>query len=552
MLPLATYLSGEIWSILETTKLYLIPFIMLMIVAMAQARKQGVDEGNSAIQAYKHIEVGIVSMFVVILFACKPLSISNAISPSSVSVKNFSCLVGGGSVSGAGGADASRNGLGVFNGIDKSDFLNNPYVRLIPPSPPTLAAGLMNQLSIGLTNASVAALPCVPHTSMRYALAKIDTYEPDNAKLQGLVSDFNKQCYTQALERKARDQKLRSESIKGQDYAFDSKEITEMYNGKLDGVEGDQKQMLMKVRKNDWTGSSSAIDFNNTDISTSEDYGVGVVTCAQAANEIKSKLQHDVLTGDAKEEFKTISIGNDSQATELNTRILYSNIVSGRGRAHNLVTETIGQLTDSAKDGFDYAKIAWSSVKGWNTDLDSVGHILNGGVGAVSAALKSQKVHGYQLIAPLVISILKGVLIISTPLILFFTSFNGKSLLTVLVAYFAIDFSRFFLEVGNLIDEVVLSFRHAAMMSESALAQADSLNVLASMTLVGQYATFMLVGVWYMFVGWIGVKMIAPMQMAETTSEDTSKGVGTVADIAAGAATGGGKGAAVAAARGVK
>ncbi len=159
MLPLATYLSGEIWSVLEATKLFLVPFIILMLVAIGKARKQGVDEGSSAIQAYKHIEVGIISMFIVLLFACKPLSGNGAISPATISVKNFSCLVGGGSVTSSGGADSTRNGLGVFNGIDKREFLNNPYVRLIPKSSPTLATGLMNQLSIGLANASIAALP---------------------------------------------------------------------------------------------------------------------------------------------------------------------------------------------------------------------------------------------------------------------------------------------------------------------------------------------------------------------------------------------------------
>lgn len=544
MLPLATYLSGEIWSILEATKLFLVPFIILMIAAIGQARKQGVDEGSSAIQAYKHIEVGIITMFVVMLFACKPLSSNGSVSPASISVKNYSCLVGGGSISSSGGADSNRNGLGIFNGVDKSAFLNNPFIRVIPASSPTLATGLMNQLSIGLTNASVAALPCVSHTSMRYAFSKIETYEPDNPKLQNLVKDFNKQCYSQALDRKSRDQNLRSASIKGQDYAFDSKDITDMYNGKVDGVEGDRNTMLMKIRKNHWTGSTGSIQFNDADISTSEDYGVGVVTCAEVANEIKNKLRSDVRNGDAKDEFKAISVGDTTNSEEQNTRLLFSNIVNNKGSVLNVASQTMSDWQNAANDGVDYAKMAWSLTKGAFDDLDSAGHVLNGGVASISSMFKSQKVHGYQLVAPLVISVIKGVLIISIPLILFFTGFSPKTLLTVLVAYFAIDFSRFFLELGNLIDEVILSFRHTAVMSNSAIEQSDSLNVLAAMTIIGQYATYTLVGVWYMFVGWLGVKMIAPMQMAESTSEDTSKGSQAALNTAAGAATGGVTGAA--------
>ncbi len=373
---------------------------------------------------------------------------------------------------------------------------------------------------------------------MRYALSKIDNYEPDNAKLQSLVKNFNNQCYTQALDRKARDQKIRSESIKGQDLSFDSREIVEMYNGKVDGVDGDKNTMFMKVRKNDWTGSTGSIQFNDTNISTSEDYGTGVVTCAEAANEIKNKLRNDIRNGEAKAEFKAISIGNASESDELNTRILYSNIVENRGSARHALSEYVDDINEGVSDGIDAAKIAWSSTKGIFDTNDSLGHVLNGGVATVSSMLKSQKVHGYQLIAPLVISVLKGVLIISIPLILFFTGFNAKTLLTVLVAYFAIDFSRFFLELGNLIDEVILSFRHVAMMSKSSMDQADSLNVLASMTLVGQYATYLLVAVWYMFVGWLGVKMISPMQMADSTSDDTSRGAGATVEAAASVAAG--------------
>lgn len=539
MLPLSTYISDQIWVVIEDTKLFLVPFIIMMIVAIGQAKRQGVDEGNSAIQAYKAIEVSTVSMFIIMLVACKPMSMAGSFSAASVSVKNYSCLIGGGAIVGGG----RMSGLGIFNSIDKSQFLNNPYIRQIPATSPTLLGGLLNQFGVGITNAAIASLPCTPHESLRYAYSKIDTYEPDKPKLKTMVKMFNNQCYKQGLNRRAIDESTKTNGSGTINYSYDSPELMAMYRGNPMAKDGETGTMQFVIDKDYWTGANPA-EIGNNSTQSNLDPRKTIVTCADAAREIQRQLGIDVASGAANKEFAAIQPDSSAASQRKSETLIYNNIVSGNGSVANrmesaIANSSVGRLASGAYDGIKGGLGAVGAVKDlWmEKDPTRAFNIINGTVGEAMTLLRARQVHNYQMIAPLVISIIKGVLIIAMPLILFLTGFNGKTLLTLIVAYVAIDFSKFFLELGNLIDESLLSFREIASMSDASSAGSDQLNVLAALTTVGQYSTYMLVAIWYMFAGWMGVKMIAPMQMAQSTAEDTNQGAQAAAQIGTKAAT---------------
>ncbi|WP_181317668.1 conjugal transfer protein TraG N-terminal domain-containing protein [Photobacterium phosphoreum] len=539
MLPLSTYIADQIWSVIEDTKLFLVPFIIMMIVAIGQAKRQGVDEGNAAIQAYKAIEVSTISMFLIMLVACKPMSVAGNFTATSISVKNYSCLIGGGAVVGGG----RMSGLGIFNSIDKNEFLNNPYIRQVPPTSPTLLGGLLNQFGIGITNAAIASLPCTPHESLRYAYSKVDTYEPDKPKLKTMVKMFNNQCYKQGLNRRAINESSKTNGSGTINYSYDSPELMAMYHGNPTAKDGETGTMQFVIDKDYWTGSNPA-EIGNNSTQQNLDPRKTIVTCADAAREIQRQIGIDVASGAAHKEFATIQADSSAAGQRKSEVLVYNNIISGKGSVYNRTTAAIsnssaGQFVNSVQNGIQGGIGVLGATKDllWNHDPSRAFNVINGGVGEAMTLLRARQVHNYQMIAPLVISIIKGVLIIAMPLILFLTGFNGKTLLTLIVAYVAIDFSKFFLEIGNLIDEALLSFREITAMSDASSAGSDQLNVLAALTTVGQYSTYMLVGVWYMFAGWMGVKMIAPMQMAQSTAEDTNQGAQAAAQLGTKAAT---------------
>ena len=538
MLPLSTYIAGQIWSVIEVTKLFLIPFILMMIIAIGEAKRQGVDEGNSAIQAYKAIEVSTVGMFLIMLIACKPMSVAGNFSAASVSVKNYSCLIGGGAVVGGG----KMSGLGIFNTIPKSDFLNNVYIRQIPATSPTLLGGLLNQFGIGITNAAIASLPCVPHESLRYAYSKVDTYEPDKPKLKTMVKMFNQQCYKQGLNRRAIGESTKPNGSGTINYSYDSPELMAMYRGNPMAKDGETGTMQFVINKSYWTGANPA-EIGNNSTQRHLDPRKTIVTCADAAVEIQRQLGIDVASGEASKEFKTIQPDNSAASQHKSEALLYNNIISGNGSIMNRMESsvsggTLGNIAHYGGDGIEAGASFLGAIKdlALHKDPTRTFNIINGAFGEAMTLVRARQVHNYQMIAPLVISIIKGVLIIAMPVILFLTGFNGKTLLTLIIAYVAIDFSKFFLELGNLIDESLLSFRDVSAMSSASFGQSDHLSIVASLTTVGQYSTYMLVGVWYMFAGWMGVKMVAPMQMAQSASEDTTQGVKQVAGAAVSAA----------------
>ncbi|WP_318521109.1 conjugal transfer protein TraG N-terminal domain-containing protein [Photobacterium leiognathi] len=522
MMPLSSYIGGQIWDVIEQTKLFILPFILMMIAAVGQAKKQGIDEGTPAIQAYKHIEVSTIAMFFIILFACKPLGASANFHASDISYKNYSCFVD----------DEGHRGIGIFNLMDKSTILNGSYLSNFPATSPTLMVGLLNTFGIGITNAAIASIPCVPHHSLRTAFTNVSDYVPDKPSLKNSLQEFDKQCYQKAVERAhAHSKDKRSEAPK--DFSYDSNDMASAYDGYV-GSDGDDQPLFMTIRKKEWKHNinSAAGDRNESSLMS---YDKVVVRCSEAAQQLSTDVDNEVNNGERKKDWAAINYMNTTEGAKKTNHMLYTNVVNN--------VDDLAHSVQRFQDGFsktmDELDKAGTSLQNGFT-ADGARNVLNGAASMVSAAINSGKVHNYQLAAPLVISIIKAVLVISIPLILFMTGYSSKTLLTLCVAYVAIDFSRFFLELGVFLDDSLMAYADKLITSQAAVQQADDLNVQMLLTIIGQYANYALLGVWYMFVGWMGVKMIAPMQMAESSSTDTNKGAQAGAELATNAATGGG------------
>ncbi|HIF9337796.1 TPA: conjugal transfer protein TraG N-terminal domain-containing protein [Photobacterium damselae] len=527
MMPLSSYVGSQIWDVLEQTKLFILPFFLLMVVAIGQAKKQGIDEGCPAVQAYKHIEVGIISMFFIVIFACKPLGSSANFRAADISYKNYSCFVD----------DAGHRGIGIFNLMNKSDILNEPYLNNFPSTSPTLLVGVLNTFGIGITNAAIASLPCTPHKSVRTALSNVSHYVPPKPSLKNSLQEFDKQCYQKAVER-AHNHNKQKQVKNHTDFSYDSNELQTAYDGYY-GSDGDDQPLYMTIRKKEWKHNinSAAGDRVETPFLG---YDKVVVSCSEAAKYLSGDIDNEINSGTRKSDWAAINYMNTQEGAKNTNHMLYTNIVNN--------VDDVSHMLASTEKGYSDAMTTidrmGTSLQNGLFTLDGARNVLNGAASMVSASIKSGQVHNYQLAAPLVISILKAVLVISIPLILFLTGYNSKALLTIVIAYVAIDFSRFFLELGVFIDDMLMQYADKLIMSQAAVQQADDLNVQMLLTIIGQYSNYALLGVWYMFVGWMGVKMISPMQMADSSSAETSKGAGAAVDVATAIGTGGGSGAA--------
>lgn len=165
--------NNAIWDVLNKTMLAALPFLALILREWYQARREGEDEGNKGLLALNRIETTLYAMIVVYAFAAFPL-MNVQFAPASVdqSYQNqCDVRVATGSSGGAGG--------GSSIGGQTADM------------PVWWAA--VHSISMGLTNAMVAALPC--ETDYQYIRTQINNTAITDPKLRQEVSHFQNWCY---------------------------------------------------------------------------------------------------------------------------------------------------------------------------------------------------------------------------------------------------------------------------------------------------------------------------------------------------------------------
>ncbi len=429
----------------------------------------------------------------------KPLGASANFRAADISYKNYSCFVDG----------SGHRGIGIFNLMDKSTILNGSYISAFPPTSPTLLVGLLNTFSIGITNAAVASIPCTPHASIREALSDVSSYEPDKPNLKSTLKEFDKQCYQKAVERAHNYDKTKtSTSSVDKDYSYDSSKMSQAYDGFVTTTDNEQP-LYMTVNKSEWKHNISSAVGDREESHLLVPNKV-IIRCSEAAQHLHADLDNDIKTGEQRKNWEAINVTNSAEGDRVNNHTLYNNIVNDA----DSISNSIGTIADAYKDASKGLSNMVTDTMNMYQPQGMRNH-LNGVATMVTAMINSGKVHNYQLAAPLIISILKAILVISIPLILFMTGYNAKTLLTICVAYIAIDFSKFFLELGVFIDDMIMGYSASLLLSRSVAATGDQLNVEMLLMVIGQYANYALLAVWYMFVGWMGVKMVQPMGMAE-------------------------------------
>ncbi|MBD1577116.1 conjugal transfer protein TraG [Vibrio sp. S11_S32] len=522
-IPLGKSLAAQIWDVLLETKIYTIPFSLYIWKCVNEARGAGSDEGSPPIQAFRKYESKLWAMLIIMLFTCQP--ISGSVTNSDVAIVNdYTCTAGG---------------MGLA-GLTPKNFAGTSVINDIEPANPTLWNGLINTFAAGMTNASIASIGCSKEDeSYRAAYTKIAEAKTESKELAQLINDYNSQCYNKAMVRKNEQEFKTGDHLNK--VTFNGEDIRDAFQG----YNSSQEEMYANVKASHFGGSDGWFD------------KAARASCADIGTYIQDQLTHEVETGKHKEDFKRVSVSsvnptNDAveNQDEQNVNLLYENTNSPR--------ETTGQTFRFLANAGGAADIGIEAAKG---NIHSVSDGLNA-VGAsaryaagnagnlLAAATESLKVLQYQVTAPIVIGIAKMILVIAVPVMMFFSGFSGSMLLTISIGYFAFDYSKFWFELGAFLDEKLSMFmQYASAFGDKDHSQGALMFSASTMTLLSYIVAYSLPILWYMFCGWLGVKMVGALGMADSHSSSATSATSTLTSAAVSGAVGGTK-AAIAATKG--
>ncbi|MBD1577707.1 conjugal transfer protein TraG [Vibrio sp. S11_S32] len=510
-IPLANFMSGQIWDLILQTKLYIIPFIITLVVLANEARAAGADEGTPAIQAFRKFEAKAWAMLVIILFAVQPFSFSSPETYRDIKYKSYSCLAGG---------------LGTYLTVDQ--LSRNPTVQSIEGANPSLWNALMNMFSTGVTNAAIHAIPCdvqEGENSLRVALMNAQEDLPDGDAYQTTL-EYNMQCYNPAIKRLSDLSQMSNNSqsqINMSDLSFNSDAIRTALNGM--NIDGYTNKLTATVKlpefsEKNWYG-----------------YTATKVDCTTLGDSLHTKLVNYTKVSDRASDYSAInrrSNATQAENDDSNANSLYNNVMRHEGV--KFTTKLMGGLdgaVDGSASGFGMTTLspaggALEIASASGDVLDVAGNMIRNTVTTASnligVAVDSTKVLQYQITAPLVISIAKMLLIIAFPLMMLLTGFNGNLLLVSTIGYFAIEFSKFTFELGAYLDESLTSFLFNITYLDLPEGMPVSMmkTISTSINLIGQMANYGLVAIWLVFVGWMGVKLFGSMGMSDSAGQQAA------------------------------
>ncbi|MEQ2024906.1 conjugal transfer protein TraG N-terminal domain-containing protein [Xenorhabdus szentirmaii] len=171
--------NNGLWQVLIATGLFTLPLVVRVIAVWLKVRECGEEEGPGGLQSLARLENTLYSAFFVMVFCCVPL----------VNV-SFSTLQ----------YDTSRTkscGTWTPAAPEKSGYapvissLNNQTAAV-----PVWWA-VVHRLSKGLTQAAVAAIPCRP--DLRQLRFEVQHTRISNPALAAELQDFTHDCYALAL-----------------------------------------------------------------------------------------------------------------------------------------------------------------------------------------------------------------------------------------------------------------------------------------------------------------------------------------------------------------
>lgn len=401
-------INNGLWNILLGTGLFAAPLAFKIVSIWLKVREEGEDEGNKGMLSLPRIENALYGAFFVMITCCVPL-INVSLSTMSYDTSR-----------------AKTCGVWTPKAPDDSGYSNvisslNDQTAATP-----LWWALVHRLSKGITQASVATIPCRP--DLRQVRFEVQHTRISNTALAAELQDFTNDCYALAL-----------------------------YTWKRD----DQGQTTDKdiLRDIEWLGSQTFMNSYYGDLqsktprgafpwSDSRDSGRpntgngGYPTCQQWWNTADTGLKARVMKQADPGMWLRLSaalkmMGQDTSDYQ---ESVIRRLVSPASLNASQVGNAYAGYGGNADFGFDNAV----------TRMASTGGLALGSLGAFPAFDAMRQA------LPMVQAILLMAVYVMIPLILAFSAYEFKTVITVTFVVFALNFLTFWWELARWLDSWML------------------------------------------------------------------------------------------------
>lgn len=406
-------INNGIWAIITDTGLFALPFLIIVIREWLKVRQEGADEGNKGALSIARIETHIyVGYFVVMFCGIPAMSIGlDTLTFDQSRATQCQVMVPNPSETGWGATFSSIAGQSAR----------------VP-----VWWALMHTLSKGVTNASIAAIPC--GTDLRQMRMDLDAERIDNPLLAQEVADFTRDCFGYSRARLFMRQPDLGAVTAGQELSKHYKALQDL----------------------NWIGSRYFLNtpgYYDTDYSRTpraswpydaeRDVGMPQVTggggypyCKQWWSDRGVGLR-DRLQAQIDPDLTSQFLG-------------WANWLSHEEVTDGLIRQLVSPTNQIRGDVYtDYGGQIGHSVPNALGRAASIGGVALGSLAYFPA------MDAMRQALPMVVSFLKMALVICIPIVLVVSAYNLSTAMTMSVVFFALMFVDFWFQLGRWIDSTI-------------------------------------------------------------------------------------------------
>ena len=452
-------LNNSMWGILSSTGLFALPLVFKVLGVWLKVREEGADEGNKGVLALPRIEHAIYVSFLVMLVCCIPLL------PVDISTIKFD------------DARAKQCGFSV------PTPQNSGYKGLVNDFDGRTAEVpvwwyLLHAMSKGTTQAMIASIPC--GTQLRQLRFDVQNTKLRDPVVLQEVQDFANQCYSRAYFRlknsnsQLSDATINSVGWIGSDYFLNTSGYYDYYTA--------------MTPRSQWPYSSSR-DSGYPDTGQG-----GYPTCktwwSDGSNGLRKRVLASISDG-TRIELQRQFPGSQWEEPALRWLVSPRNAgLSGDGTTY---------ATGSADNT--------SGVVGNLTRLTST----------IGLGLKqAEALPGFDALKqalPMIQALLQMMIIIVIPVLMMFSAYDPKTVVTISFALFALQFITFWWALAGWLDDRLITILYNNMADQGLTSSVPFANFMSStndgwiMNLVLGMMYLVFPTFWVGMLSWVGINL---------------------------------------------
>ncbi|OEE35300.1 hypothetical protein A1QO_00645 [Vibrio genomosp. F10 str. ZF-129] len=496
MLPMGFFIHNRLFEILEMTGLIWLPFLVIAVKSIVDARLAGLSGEEAMASILAVIETRYVMMALVVMVAVSPVESVGVATPTSVKYEVTSCndkyrrVLVGESVQGV------REGFEFTHDIE---------------SYTTLAYGLTNMLSTATVNSVIATLPCT--IGYRDYQHIFDNTNLKNEKTKRLVDAFSTQCYIPALSKILRNHSIEydfQEDAYFKVFGVMAPDIVDQYGSK-------DPQLIMTTKISDWDippadnmlasdsiSQTCLTSFNKIkELILNDPYIQRQVTLAIELGEEGTNSYMQTLTNVGSPDLKYVGEDLDNLKTYQIQKLFRSAVGQGlmeRSPSRLKLPEVTGGIFEFTESTVSWLVSAIGSIIAWGIAIGTAGVAVD--------------------LIPWMISIFQGVVASFFIIILFFNAYSGRSLMIVIGTVVALEFGMLALELAIWIDNIVFTILKSKLTSFSTMDPMRPQGIF----LAGMAAATIYIGIPTFTYKWLSQNIGAGMGHADITGNAAQVG----------------------------